>query len=46
MDSARAAVALVVMFVGGLNVVAAAALDDCTAVCAITGVDVEENACP
>ena len=46
MDSARAAVALVVMFVGCVNVVEAAALDDCTAVCAITGVDVDENACP
>ena len=44
MDSARAAVALAVMFVGGVNVVEAAALDDCTAVCAITGVDVDENA--
>ena len=45
-DSARAAIAFVVMFVDGVNVADAFAFDDRAAVCAITGVVVEEKARP
>ncbi len=45
-DSARAAVALVVTFVGGVKVADAFDVDDCEAECAMTGVVVEENARP
>ncbi len=45
-DSARAATALVVTFVAGVNVADAFDVDDCEAKCATAGVVVEENARP